>query len=168
MTKSKSSLEPYLKKNVDIAAGVGVIIVLSLLTLIVYKMNKNDETIMMKRTAPVQQESMMESNKITVYLAGEGEAAQTGTATLVEEDGTVKVTLNIAPTEGAQPAHIHVGSCPEPGKVLYSLTDVEDGKSETTINTTIAELDEQLPLAINVHKSAEEMSMYTSCGDLKE
>lgn len=112
-----------------------------------------------------------DEDTMTVALSAQNDSGQDGTATLTEEDGKVMVEIEVESSdegEGiAQPAHIHMGACPEPGEIAYPLTNVVDGESETTLDVTLAELKEQLPLAINVHKSAAEISVYTSCGDLE-
>lgn len=104
----------------------------------------------------------------TVQLAQQNESKQSGTAILTEKDGKVTVTLNI--TGGVadipQPAHIHLGSCPNVGSVAYPLTNVVDGTSETVLGVTLADLAAKQPLGINVHKSAAEAKVYVSCGDL--
>jgi len=93
---------------------------------------------------------------------------QTGTALFEEKDGAVVVTLSVSPAgKVVQPAHIHMGTCPLPGEVVYPLTGLVDGKSVTNLNITMAALKEKMPLAINVHKSADEAAVYTACGDLK-
>ncbi|MEK7071074.1 MAG: hypothetical protein AAB966_04665, partial [Patescibacteria group bacterium] len=66
-----------------------------------------------------------------------------------------------------QPAHIHEGACEKPGKVVYPLTSVVDGASETIIETTLKDLKDNLPLSLNVHKSQAELAVYTACGELK-
>ena len=94
---------------------------------------------------------------------------QSGTATLTEENGRVRVVIDVEAIEGltSQPAHIHTGRCPEPGGIVYPLTNVVNGQSVTVLNTTITSLRNRLPLAINIHKSAAESDIYTSCGDLE-
>lgn len=95
-------------------------------------------------------------------------SGQYGIVELKEKDGKVVVILSMA--GGApgvpQPAHIHMGKCPKVGEVAYSLTDVVDGKSETTLDVTLAQLAAKLPLGLNVHKSEPEASMYVACGNL--
>lgn len=102
-----------------------------------------------------------------LQLGGSGES---GTATLKEVGGKVEVTLELsgAPSGVSQPAHIHKGACPGVGEVLYPLSSPKDGKSETTLNTTLETLMGQLPLAINVHKSTAQSNIYVSCGDLSK
>lgn len=103
-----------------------------------------------------------------VDLKGQNGSKLDGSALLTEENGKTKVVLAFANYSTIQmPAHIHVGSCPKPGAVKYPLTSVVNGRSETTIPVTIDELKTMSPLAINVHKSVVELSVYVSCGDLK-
>ncbi len=106
---------------------------------------------------------------LTISLAAENGYGESGTATLIEANGQTKVTLSLVGIPGAvsQPAHIHLGSCPNPGDVKYPLTNVLSGKSETILNLTLADLRSQLPLAVNVHKSTSQPSVYVSCGNLK-
>jgi hypothetical protein len=94
--------------------------------------------------------------------------SQKGTATLKEQNGKVIVSIDVTgmTTSDLQPAHIHMGACPKPGSVVFPLSNVVNGKSETTLNTTIADLKTKLPLAINIHKSQTEQGVYTSCGDI--
>lgn len=90
------------------------------------------------------------------------------TATLTEVDGKTIVTLDLknTPAGSNEPAHIHVGSCPTPGDVKYPLTNAVDGKSETTLAVTLDQLIAAKPLAINVHKSPQEVAIYLYCGNL--
>ncbi len=106
---------------------------------------------------------------VVINLNSQNKSYESGTATLQEVDGKVVVTLALTGGAAAvvQPAHIHVGSCPNPGAVKYPLTSVVDGKSTTTLNVTLDQLKSMEPLAINVHKSASQINSYVSCGDLK-
>lgn len=108
------------------------------------------------------------SEGIKIDLKERNESSESGTATLVEKDGKVMVTLNLTgAAEGVvQPAHIHLGSCPDVGAVKYPLTSLVDGKSETTLEVSLDQLKKELPLAINAHKSASEVKIYVACGDL--
>jgi hypothetical protein len=96
-------------------------------------------------------------------------AGQNGTAMLVGmDDGTTMVTLDITSngTTDPQPAHIHAGTCANlDPKPAYPLNNVVDGKSETIVPVDVHELTEGT-FAINVHKSATEAAVYTSCGDI--
>lgn len=104
----------------------------------------------------------------TVMLTASNNSGVTGTALFEEVGGKVKVTLTMMPKSSvAEPAHIHVGVCPVPGDVKWPLTSVVNGKSVTTLNVTMNDLFADGNLAVNVHKSAKEVSVYISCGDLK-
>lgn len=118
-------------------------------------------------TSQTQTPTAMSS--MTVALEVLGNSGQTGTAVLSEESGKTKVVVSVTgePKGAVEPAHIHMGACPTPGTVLYPLTNVVDGKSETTIAATFADLKSQLPLAINLHESAALIKNYVACGDLK-
>lgn len=91
-----------------------------------------------------------------------------GKALLVEQEGKTKVMLNLnGTTQGqAYPAHIHLGACPTPGDVKWSLASLADGKSVTLVDASFDAVVAAMPLAINVHKSASEISTYVACGGL--
>lgn len=110
---------------------------------------------------------MMEKT-VVIDLMSQNDSGETGTATLIETDtGTiVRIETTGAPASVPQPAHIHTGTCPDVGPVAYPLTNVVDGLSETTLDVPISQLESELPLGINIHRSAEEASVYTACGDL--
>lgn len=104
----------------------------------------------------------------TLTLFEQNNSSESGTATFKEVDGKVQVTLNMtgAPAGIAQPAHIHVGVCPEVGAVKYPLTNAIDGVSVTTLDTTFEQIKSEQPLGLNVHKSVPETKVYVACGDL--
>ncbi len=108
------------------------------------------------------------AKEMTVYLLAENDSGESGTAVLKEEDGKTRVTLTLTGfiKDVEQPAHIHVGACPGVGAVKYPLTNVVNGNSATLLSVTLDELKKSLPLAINVHKSAKDVTIYTSCGEL--
>jgi hypothetical protein len=105
---------------------------------------------------------------ITINLGPGRDGNQSGTATLTAKGDKTEVVLNIKPGPAgvAQPAHIHVGTCPVPGAVKFPLANVVDGKSTTTVEIALKDLLEDT-YAINVHLSAAEASKYVACGDLK-
>jgi hypothetical protein len=117
-------------------------------------------------------DAIQDATKVkTVTLMTQGNLGQDGTAVLTEmKDGKVNVVLNMkgGTFTQSQPAHIHVGSCPNPGAVKYPLTNVINGKSETTLNVNMDTLLKSSDkLAVNVHKSGAEPQIYTACGNLK-
>ncbi len=110
-----------------------------------------------------------ENETLTVTLSEQNDSGQSGSATLTQDGGDVTVTLTTTGfTEGvSQPAHIHSGTCEELGSALYSLENVENGSSETVLEISLGEILANLPLAVNVHKSADESDVYTACGDME-
>jgi hypothetical protein len=105
----------------------------------------------------------------TIDLDQQGASGQNGTVTFEASGDSTKVTIAMVGKKytSPQPAHIHVGECPKPGDVKFPLNNVVDGKSETVVAVKFEDLfTTLLPLAVNVHKSAEEAAVYTACGDL--
>ncbi|MEP7103972.1 MAG: CHRD domain-containing protein [Candidatus Dojkabacteria bacterium] len=115
--------------------------------------------------APVSSSVSNDNNEF--ILTAQNGSEQDGTAVLTEVGSQVQVTLHF-PTgvSTPEPAHIHMGSCPTPGTVVFPLTDVVDGASVTMLDTSISALKALGNIAINVHKSAAESSVYMSCGDI--
>lgn len=113
------------------------------------------------------------SAAVTLSFAAQNNSGITGTATLEPVDGKVKVTLDLKSsvldllTAAPEPAHIHVGACPNPGAVKYPLNSVVAGKSVTILNVSLATLKAGLPLAVNVHKSTADIATYIACADIK-
>jgi hypothetical protein len=104
---------------------------------------------------------------ITFNFGPGRDANQGGTVTITPMGAQTKVSINM-PTGGAgvlQPAHIHAGGCPGVGAVEFPLTNVVDGKSETTVNVPW-DLITATQHSINVHKSAAEAGVYTACVNL--
>lgn len=104
---------------------------------------------------------------VTVTMAPQNGSNESGTATLTQTGKNVQVVIALqnAPAT-AQPAHIHPGSCaklnPAP---KYPLSNVVNGQSTTTVkNVKLSDL--AGGFAINVHKSADDLKTYVSCGDI--
>lgn len=107
--------------------------------------------------------------KVNVNLAALNNSGEQGTATLEEVNGQVKVMVNLtgAPADQPQPAHLHPGACAAPDPApAYQLSAVVNGQSETLLEVSLAQLKGELPLSINVHKSADDAATYVACGDL--
>lgn len=105
---------------------------------------------------------------ITVKLEAQNNSGQTGTATLMPEGDKTRVVIMLsnAPAGIAQPAHIHLGQCDNLDKApKWKLESVKDGSSTTVVP---ASLDTILKdkVAINIHKSAAEVQVYVSCGNI--
>ncbi|MDQ3930198.1 MAG: hypothetical protein M3328_13760 [Chloroflexota bacterium] len=112
---------------------------------------------------------MAQGKIVRITLIDENGSGEDGSAQLTDlGDGTTKVELIMlnAPEGAEQPAHIHKGTCttldPKPA---YPLETIKEGKSTTIVKVTLAELTSE-KYAINVHKSAQEASVYVSCGNL--
>lgn len=107
---------------------------------------------------------------ITISMAAQNNSGESGTATLTPlENGKTRVALNLAgaPQSVVQPSHIHTGSCANLGAVIYPLSSTVNGTAETILDIDLtADILNKLPLALNVHKSLSEASIYVACGDI--
>ncbi len=110
----------------------------------------------------------IKEGQIGVNLLQLNNSGESGTAILSEKGGYVTVTLNVVGGKDGttQPSHIHTGTCPGIGGIKYSLKDVVNGGSTTVLNVTMAQLKQQLPLAVNVHESTENFKNYVACGEI--
>jgi hypothetical protein len=124
-------------------------------------------TPMVTTAVPVITSSQATSN-LVIKLGEVNSSKQSGTATFSEANGkvTVKIMLTGTPANSDEPAHIHTGQCPDVGDIKYPLNNVKNGQSTTQLNTTLAKIQSELPLGLNVHASASDLKNYTACGDL--
>ena len=92
-----------------------------------------------------------------------------GTVALTPKGDSTMVQVHLvnAPPGVSQPAHIHMGTCakldPTP---KYPLAAIVDGTSNSTVAVPMATLMAS-PMAVNVHKSGPEVSVYVACVNLK-
>lgn len=103
-------------------------------------------------------------------LNAQNNSSQDGIAFLTEtSEGKTRVDLSVSNfLPGVeQPAHIHLGSCENLGSVLYPLTNVKEGTSETVLDVPLDGVTSRFPLAVNVHKSGTEPGVYVSCGNIQ-
>jgi hypothetical protein len=101
-------------------------------------------------------------------LAAQNGSGEIGTVTLtaVGEKTRVDIALANAPTDVPQPAHIHEGTCAKLNpKPKYPLANVVDGTSTYMVDAPMAQLVAG-GLAVNVHKSTNDIPTYVACGDL--
>ncbi len=120
---------------------------------------------------PVQtkEESMkIPQTGVSIVLSEQSNSGQAGIATIIEKNGKVVVSLKLTGVlvDTSKPAHLHLGTCEKPGKVKNPLNDVVDGQSETTLDIDMSTLNKQLPLILSVHKSNQEINVYTACGEI--
>lgn len=108
-------------------------------------------------------------HSLQINMGAQNHSGETGNASVTDVKGGANVTINLQkePKGASQPAHIHQGTCakldPAPWK---PLTPVVNGKSFTHVaGLTVAQL-KKGKYAINVHKSANDLKTYVSCGDL--
>jgi hypothetical protein len=107
-----------------------------------------------------------EMRSITVPLNELNGSGMSGEATLTETDGGTQVSLMVDGAAGANPVHIHFGTCDNLGEVAAALTDIDaTGMSETTVDLTLDDLTGE-EYAINAHESAENIANYVACGDI--
>ena len=106
---------------------------------------------------------------LTLDLQEQNNSGITGTVEFSPtSDGTVEVEIELDGSDGGpHPAHIHPGSCadldPAP---KWPLTNVVDGRSETTVDADLSELTAQ-EYAVNVHDSPENADLYVACADVR-
>lgn len=106
---------------------------------------------------------------VTIPMNALNGSNENGVAVLTQESDGVKIVVSLknAPAT-AQPTHIHIGTCghinaaPE-----YALVSVTDGSSTSTVKGVTLEQLLGAKYAINVHKSADDLGTYVSCGDIK-
>jgi hypothetical protein len=110
---------------------------------------------------------------LILALHEQSDSGEAGTAILTAEGDSTLVMLKFAGVSDdlTQPAHIHEGSCGALGDIAYPLTDVSgdgtgEGGSETVIEEDLEDILAQLPLAINVHMSAEDLATSVACGNI--
>jgi hypothetical protein len=106
-------------------------------------------------------------DNVTVKLEAMNNS-QTGSATLIPEGDKTKVVilLSNAPAGVAQPAHIHLGQCDNLDKApKWKLEAVKDGSSTTVVPVSLDTILKEKS-AINIHKSAAEIQVYVSCGNI--
>lgn len=106
---------------------------------------------------------------LTIPLGAQNSSGESGTATLTQTSGGLKVVVSLDGATGTQPTHIHEGTCakldPAP---KWPLENTVNGKGTSTVaGVTIAQLLAGT-YAINVHKSATDLKDYVACGDIAQ
>ena len=105
-----------------------------------------------------------QQNTITIPMGPGRDGSQTGTAVLTEQGTQTIVAIDIQPAMGDQASHVHDGACPSVGTIRYPLNSVVNGRSTTTLNVELVNL-QRTRLAINVHRGTD-ITQYTSCGNI--
>ena len=91
-----------------------------------------------------------------------------GSVSFRDVGGRTEVTIDVEPGDNPDmPAHIHPGDCgnltPQP---KFPLENVRNGASVTVVPATVEELFAG-GLAVNIHKSNDDLGTYTACVDLR-
>ena len=103
---------------------------------------------------------------LTIQMKALNNSGQSGTATLTAVDGKTRMQIELAnPAPEGQPVHVHSGSCSKLGSVKHPLSNVVNGRSDTTIDVPLPDLLSSQS-AINVHRSRSEAGVYVSCGEI--
>lgn len=105
----------------------------------------------------------------TIELGTLNNSGVTGSVTLTDVGtGLTEVVVRVDPAGNLDmPAHIHPGTCvelvPQP---RYPLRNVVNGASTTVVPAALADLMAG-DLAVNVHRSNDDLATYTACADLR-
>ena len=103
----------------------------------------------------------------TITLRTLNGSGVTGTVTFSDLRLKTGVEVRVVPAGNLDmPAHIHPGTCdnltPQP---KFPLENVRDGVSKTVVPATMQELFAG-GLAVNIHKSNDDLKTYTACVDI--
>ena len=106
---------------------------------------------------------------MTVQIGEQNGSGEHGTAKLTPLEGgqtKVEISMKGEPKKTTQPAHIHEGSCANlDPKPKQGLDNIVNGKSTTVVPVALNDLVDK-KLAINVHKSTDDIKTYVACGDI--
>lgn len=111
----------------------------------------------------------VQSTTRTIELGTLNNSGVTGSVTLTDVGtGLTEVVVRVDPAGNLDmPAHIHPGTCvelvPQP---RYPLRNVVNGASTTVVPAALADLMAG-DLAVNVHRSNDDLATYTACADLR-
>jgi hypothetical protein len=104
----------------------------------------------------------------TIALQTLNASGVTGTVSFTDVEGRTRVDVTVDPADNPDmPAHIHPGTCdhltPQP---KFPLENVRAGTSTTVVPASIDELFAG-NLAVNIHKSNDDLKTYTACVDIR-
>jgi len=104
----------------------------------------------------------------TIALGTLNDSGVTGTVAFSDVGGRTRVDVMVDPADNPDmPAHIHPGTCdnltPQP---KFPLENVRNGTSTTVVPASIDELFAG-DLAVNIHKSNDDLKTYTACVDIR-
>jgi len=104
----------------------------------------------------------------TITLRTLNDSGVTGTVSFSDLGGKTGVDVEVSAAGNLDmPAHIHPGTCdnltPQP---KFPLENVKNGSSKTVVPVPIDELFAG-NLAVNIHKSNDDLKTYTACVDIR-
>ena len=96
-------------------------------------------------------------------------SGQHGSVSFIDwgDSTAVVISVGVGAAGVGQPVHIHAGACDALGDVAHALTNVVDGRSLTVIDDSISNVMRD-GFAVNLHKSGDEIAIYTACGAIGE
>lgn len=102
---------------------------------------------------------------LSLQLFAQNRPGKTGTATLEQVPGGVKIVILMADGQnGAQPIHIHTGTCANLNPIpTYALTDIVNGSSTTTLSDVTLDGLLKGNYVIDVHESSADAARYVAC-----
>jgi hypothetical protein len=111
-------------------------------------------------------EEVVGARALTLDLAAQNDSGQSGTARLTADGQKTRVVVELAsPPDVAQPSHIHMGTCDEIGDVVAPLENVVDGRAESVVDMSLAEL-RRGGLIVHAHMSEAEYDTSVACAEI--
>ena len=107
-------------------------------------------------------------SSLKLKLYAQNRPGKTGTATLEQVPGGVKIVIKIPGGQnGTQPVHIHPGTCAKLNPVpTYTLASIVHGSSTTTISgISIGDLLKGA-YVIDIHESSADIKRYVACAPI--
>ena len=114
-------------------------------------------------------DKMMMAPANTIVLKAVPPSKESGKAVYHAGNGVMLFSIMVSNEMlgAVQPSHIHAGVCGSNGPIVIPLTNVVGGKSNTTIKMADwNKLKNGKPHYVNIHKSAKELGVIVSCGEM--
>lgn len=150
-----------------------LIVLVILLSVVIFLTNKKTTSQEQLSTGDTTTENTQDFSAIfslgVPVLEVNGSTQTGGVSFVEEEDGKLKVTLDLTPLEEGteQAVDIRLGACPTPGETIaIVMNSLTDGKGEIKLEQTLDDFLKELPMVVAVHRSGEETSEITACGDI--
>lgn len=101
---------------------------------------------------------------LNLELTEENGSGQSGTAVISPVDGErARIVMEVDhPPDAPQPAHVHPGPCGDLGDPVAALESLVDGRSETIVPMSLAEL-RRGGFVVHAHKSEAEFEVSVAC-----